>query len=142
MSLLFFNAPLFLSSPGTLGYGGEIGIIGIISLFFALSIGHAIADFALQGDFMSQAKSRKADISKFFGGKTPRGVWFHVLTAHCLIHAGTVWLITGSLALSALEFFVHWIIDLIKGEGLIGFNTDQLLHYLTKVVIVALYFQG
>ncbi len=118
----------------------ELLQLGALGLFFALSIGHAIGDFALQGSFISQAKSRRSNLENYFDGKPPIGVWFHVLTAHCLIHAGIVWFITGSVFFATLEFALHWIIDLIKGEGWIGFNTDQILHYLCKGLIVYLAF--
>ena len=38
-----------------------------LALGFALLIGHALCDFALQGDFLSIAKNRHANLTKFFG---------------------------------------------------------------------------
>jgi hypothetical protein len=100
---------------------------------FALAIGHALADFALQGDFLSQAKNRHADVARFFGERSqPRGLWVHALTAHALIHAGTVWLITGSVVLGTIELIVHWLIDYAKCENWTSFSTDQLLHLACK----------
>ena len=71
---------------------------------FALGVAHAMADFALQGEFLAVAKNRHADTAKFFGEKgQPRWLWVHALNAHSLIHAGGVWLVTGSLFLGAVE---------------------------------------
>lgn len=95
-----------------------------LRLFAALMIGHALADYPLQGDFLARAKNRTAPIS---------GVpWWQALSAHALIHAGTVWLITGVWWLGALEFVFHAAIDDSKCRGLIGFNVDQLSHAICK----------
>ena len=102
-------------------------------IFFALAIGHALADFALQGDFLSTVKNRHADIARFFGDNGhPKGVWIHALTAHALIHAGAVWIITGSVALAAVELVIHWFIDFAKCESWTSFTTDQVLHLACK----------
>ena len=46
------------------------------------------------------------------------------MSAHCLTHAGFVWLITGSALLGFAEFVIHWIIDALKCEGKTGFEMD------------------
>lgn len=115
------------------------GPAGAAVLFFALIIGHAVADFALQGEFLSVAKNRHAKLDAFFGGKqAPKGLWIHALGAHALIHAGAVWLITGSAVLGFLEFVLHWVIDFAKCEGWTSFRVDQALHLACKVAWVAL----
>ena len=52
------------------------------------------------------------------------------------MHAGTVWLIVGSLqlawAIALTEFILHWFIDLVKCDGKTNFNQDQALHYIAK----------
>lgn len=102
-------------------------------VFFAMVIGHALADYPLQGRFLSMAKNRHADVSCLFGGeKPPRGIWIHALTAHSLIHAGMVWLLTGSVALGLVELVLHWLIDFAKCEKLMNFTVDQLLHVACK----------
>ena len=112
-------------------------------VLFALGIGHALADFALQGDFLSQAKNRHADVAKFFGENGhPRDLWIHALTAHALIHAGAVWLVTGSVVLAAVELVLHWLIDLAKCENWTSFSTDQYLHLACKAVYAALIATG
>jgi len=110
-----------------------------ITLLFALLIGHAICDFALQGEFLSTAKNRHANLDRFFGEKNiPRGLWFHALGAHSFIHAAPVWILTGSVGLAAIEVVLHWLIDFAKCEGWTKFGTDQFLHFTCKVAYVIL----
>lgn len=99
-------------------------------LISLLIVGHALADYPLQGDFLAKAKNHTAPIS---------GVpWWQALLAHSAIHAGAVLLVTGSLILMLLEFFVHTITDYAKCSGLISFNTDQAIHIVCKVLWVAI----
>jgi hypothetical protein len=109
--------------------------------FFALAIGHAFADFALQSQFMAQNKNRHL-VPKDTDTGRPSSMWIHVLTAHCLVHAGIVWIILAPLtakawAFALVEFVVHWAIDYVKCEGKTSFNTDQSLHYLCKLGYLA-----
>ncbi len=108
-------------------------------VFFALAIGHAFADFALQSEFMATNKNRHL-VPKDTDTGRPSSMWLHVLTAHCLVHAGIVWIILGSLKLAWLialiEFVAHWLIDLFKCDGRTSFNKDQGLHYLCKAAYV------
>lgn len=119
------------------------GVGGFLLLCFAMFIGHALADYPLQGSFLAAGKNRNGDCSIFFGGSAvPKGLWIHALTAHALIHAGAIWVVTGSATLSVAEFFIHWIIDFIRCEDRISFTTDQLLHYSCKIVYAALLVAG
>ena len=111
-----------------------------IVLFFALLVTHAIGDFALQGNFLSLAKNRNADLSRFFPGAPPRGLWWNALFAHALIHAGGVWFVTGMVVLAFAELVLHSLIDYAKSEGWISFALDQALHWLCKLVYVSLIF--
>jgi len=115
---------------------------GVLLMFLALAIGHVLADFPLQGRFLADTKNRHNDISQYFKGTPPSGVWIHTLTAHSLIQAGVVWLITGSAVLGVIELVLHWIIDYVKCEGWTGFNTDQLLHYVCKLVYAMMIYLG
>ena len=117
---------------------------GAFWLFFALAIGHAIADFPLQGPFLSEAKNRHEGFSQYLDKATPKPnrIWVQALSAHTLIHGGAVWLITGSPVLGLIEVILHWIIDFAKCEGWLGFNTDQILNYLCKVAYVVLTYLG
>jgi hypothetical protein len=103
---------------------------GPFALLFAFLCVHALVDFPLQGDYLARQKSRKTAGSK--------SEWIVALTAHCLIQAGGVWLVSGCLALGGAELIVHYLIDLGKGEGKFGLVTDQLLHVACKVVYVGL----
>ncbi|MEX0809885.1 MAG: DUF3307 domain-containing protein [Dongiaceae bacterium] len=101
----------------------------IAETLFLLLVGHALADFPLQGDFLAQAKDRHSAIGE--------KVWPEALTAHALIHGGAVFVVTGSLVLALAETVVHAAIDFAKCEKLISFRQDQLLHILCKCLWVA-----
>nr|WP_226895461.1 DUF3307 domain-containing protein [Luteolibacter marinus] len=103
-------------------------------MFFAFAIAHAMADFPLQGDYLAREKQRKHAGSSL--------QWFIALTAHSLIHAGGVWLVSGSVVLGAVELVLHWLIDLGKGEGKYGYAADQLLHLGCKAAYVAILAAG
>lgn len=105
-----------------------VELVPPLELFFVLMIGHAIADYALQNDFMATAKNHTTKLGEVY--------WKWVLPSHGLIHAGFVYYITGSFVLGLLEFLAHTTIDWLKCEGKIGFNTDQWLHVLCKVIWV------
>jgi hypothetical protein len=112
-------------------------------IFFALLIGHTLADYPLQGDYLARAKNRHFDATALFERKkVPTGLWIHALTAHSLIHAGAVWWITGSAILAAIELVLHWCIDFAKCEGWTSFNTDQLLHIACKAGYTVLIMGG
>ena len=106
-----------------------------LELLFALLIGHALADYPLQGDFVSRFKAPGSEL----GGER---VWFWVMGAHCLIHAGMVWALTGSAVLGLLEFVLHWAIDTAKCQKIIGFHADQSLHVACKVLWASMIFMG
>lgn len=108
-------------------------------LGFALLIGHAIADYPLQGEFLALGKNHKlTPETRYFRSETLRGLWLHCLTAHSLIHAGVVWAISGAFFLGIAEFFLHWILDFLKSAGVTKFHLDQFLHVLCKAGYVAL----
>ncbi len=119
------------------------GFGAMLTLTMALCIGHALGDYPMQGAFLASTKNRNVDSSVFFGGSgVPKGLWVHALTAHSLIQAGIVWLLTGSSFLGLLEFVLHWITDFVRCENWIGFTTDQVIHVLCKVLFVCLMFGG
>lgn len=107
---------------------------GPLALFFAFAISHALADFPLQGDYLAREKQRNTAGSM--------SEWFIALTAHSLIHAGGVWLVTGSVTLAAIELLLHWLIDFGKGEGYYSYVADQSLHLACKVVYVIVLANG
>ena len=112
-------------------------------LLFAFLIGHALADFPLQGQFLAVGKDRGGDLGGITGTSWPPGMWAYCLTMHSLIHAGAVWFISGSVVLGLVEFVLHWFIDKAKSANLTGFYTDQILHALCKIgYVVVLCFLG
>lgn len=100
----------------------------MITLFFKLIIGHFIADYPLQGDFLAKAKNHLAPI--------PLVPFYQALIAHAAIHAGVVWYITGSGLLAMCEFLLHSLIDYLKCDGKLTFNEDQLAHVICKALYV------
>ncbi len=111
---------------------GNNDLIAGLQIFFALLIAHALFDYPLQGDFLSRNKNRhyKDD------NNNVKGLWIHCLTSHSILHAGSVWLITGSFIIGIMEFVLHWIIDFLKCEGITNFHTDQFLHVRCRMLYV------
>lgn len=100
-----------------------------IPLLLALLVGHALADYPLQGDFLARAKNRFSAM--------PGVPWYQALGAHAAIHGGFVAVITGYWWLGVAEAVAHAMIDDLKCRGAIGFNTDQALHAACKFSWVA-----
>ena len=107
----------------------------MLKLLFELLCGHAIADYALQSEFIANNKNRhmipKGYDPKLHGPK--QTIWPYVLTAHALIHGVLVLLITNNLYLGMIETLSHWIIDFGKCEKKYGIHTDQWLHIGFKI---------
>jgi hypothetical protein len=119
------------------------GPLSALALLFALTIGHAFADFPLQGDFLSRGKNRNSPSPVLADGReSPPDLWVYLMSAHCLIHAGFVWVITGHVIFAIAEFVLHWAIDVAKCEGRTSFATDQWLHILTKAAYVGVLWAG
>jgi hypothetical protein len=98
---------------------------GFLALSAAFLVAHALADFPLQGEYLARQKSRQQADS--------RADWIVALASHSVIHAGGVWLVSGSLAFAAAEFILHCMIDLGKGECKYGLAVDQILHLICKL---------
>lgn len=97
-------------------------------MLFHLLCGHALADFALQSNDIAQGKNRNIHTALF-------GVpWYYWLTAHALIHGGTVAVITDNTYFGIAETVLHWAIDFYKCEKRYGIHDDQLFHVLCKVM--------
>lgn len=99
-----------------------------MTILFLLICGHFLADYPLQGDFLARGKNRANPI--------PGVPFYQCLVAHAFIHAGTVFLITGNFWIAIAELIAHAAIDDAKCTGKIGFNTDQILHIICKIVWV------
>jgi hypothetical protein len=102
----------------------------MITLLFKLLAGHALGDYALQGDFIAKFKSRHTP--------SPEVIWPYVLTSHALIHGLFVYLATGSTNLGIAETCAHWIIDFCKCEKWFGIHVDQIFHIWFKILWVYL----
>jgi hypothetical protein len=94
-------------------------------LFLLLCAGHALCDYPLQGDFLAKGKN--------FNTPIPGVAWAQLMLAHCMIHSGMVLLITGSVWMAVAELAIHYLIDVMKCDGMINFNQDQAAHYYCKV---------
>ena len=97
----------------------------MIELLLLLLVGHALADYPLQGDFLAKAKQ---------GSFAATGIpgWY-ALAMHSLIHAGFVYWFTNSVTLACIEFVGHSLIDTLKTRRHISFMVDQFLHIVMKV---------
>lgn len=93
-------------------------------MLFYLLVGHALADFPLQGQFLAEAKNPTKPIGEKW--------WPMALPMHGLIHGGAVAIITGSLTLGIIEWFLHTIIDYFTCIGKIDLYVDQYLHIMLK----------
>ncbi len=105
----------------------------LLAPFVFLLVGHALGDYALQTEFMVEAKSPR------FGS-----IWPWVLGSHCLIHGFLVAIILNNPVLGLLELAAHFVIDLAKSNGLFGrgdfsFHVDQILHVACKALWVAMF---
>lgn len=109
-------------------------VTDLLQIFALLIFGHMLADYPLQGEFLSKAKNRFKPV--------PGMPWYQAMAAHSVIHGGVTGLITGSLWLGLAETVVHWLIDDAKCAGRIGFNADQGLHIGSKLLWVALIAAG
>lgn len=98
----------------------------IAQIFGLMLVGHALADYPLQGDFLARAKNHTAPL--------PGIPWQQALGWHAMIHAGFVGVISGSIALGICEFIMHTVTDYGKCAGRITFNQDQAIHVACKVM--------
>ena len=116
-------------------------LLTALQALFALSIGHAVADFPLQGEYLATGKNRRF-LVRIQDPSRPPHIWVACMAAHCLIHAGAVWMITGSVILALVELIVHWFIDVAKCNGHTNFNQDQILHIVCKMAYVGVGYAG
>jgi hypothetical protein len=99
----------------------------MMTMFFWLLVGHALADYPLQGDYLAVGKDRHSALN------LQVRVWPHCLLSHAIIHGGGVALVTGSVLLGVFEIAIHAAIDFGKCEKWYGYHTDQVLHVICKV---------
>jgi hypothetical protein len=97
----------------------------IITLYL-LICWHALADFPLQGQYLSDAKSPATNVGK--------QAWKWALPYHAMIHSLGVYLITGSFILALVEIVLHMRIDYLKCMNRLTLNQDQAMHVFCKVI--------
>jgi hypothetical protein len=121
--------------------------VGPWALLFAMVLGHAMADYPLQGKFLAIKKNRHIKMVDYTGD-TPPSLWVYCLTAHSMVHAGTLWLILAAFGMphaalfSFIEMVLHWLIDFAKCERWTNFHQDQSLHMVCKLGYVAVLWFG
>lgn len=96
----------------------------MLTVFLVLVFAHFLADYPLQGDFLSRAKNRRSPI--------PDVPWYQAMGAHAFIHAGLVAFVTDSLWMAGAEFLIHFITDDAKCRKKLSYNADQAIHILCK----------
>jgi len=101
-------------------------------MFVAFLVLHCLADYPLQGPFLSEAKNPNTALGREF--------WPYAMSAHALIHGGAVFLLTGSVWLCLVEAVVHAVTDLLKCDNKLTMFGDQLIHVLCKVVWLGIFF--
>ncbi|BDD79767.1 hypothetical protein [Burkholderia phage FLC9] len=102
-------------------------------LLFLLVWGHFLADFPLQGPYLSEAKNPNSEAGK-------DGWWVYCMFAHVTIHAGFVYLFTGSFRCAFVELIGHSLVDHAKCEGWLTHKQDQRIHLCMKVFYVLMVF--
>jgi hypothetical protein len=117
----------------------------VVFLLFFFIAGHALMDFALQGDAIATCKNRKANhpLQKFVP-------WWYWMTAHALLQGLIVGVVVQWAGYSRetaawyglAETVVHMIIDIIKCEGYTNIHHDQFLHIACKVLWTVLLVNG
>jgi hypothetical protein len=93
----------------------------ILRIALFLLAAHWVCDYPLQGQFLSDAKS-----------KGP--LRYYHLVAHAGIQGAAVALVTGSVWLGLAEWWAHTIIDELKAQGKTTLAVDQALHIACKAV--------
>jgi hypothetical protein len=129
-------------------------------LFALLVLGHYVADYPMQGQFIALGKNRACPI--------PGTPWYQILFAHAYMHGGMVAgaivlaglsghpeLFTLALPLAAGEVVLHWLIDDwkcrrearcrktcaeadLEGRRICAYNLDQSLHFACKLAWTAI----
>jgi len=99
-----------------------------------LLVAHALCDFSLQTDAMAKGKNRHSIVTPP-PNQNYVPCWQYWLSAHALIHGGSVAFVTGSVPLGLIATFIHWVTDFLKCENYTTPHIDQLIHGLTIIFI-------
>lgn len=110
-------------------------MIPAIVAFWYLVVGHFLADYPLQTEFISAGKSPRAN--------PQRVPWYYVMAAHAILHGGFVSIVTAivighvyalfPVILGLLEALLHSFIDVLKCVGCTSVHLDQALHIACKL---------
>lgn len=104
------------------------------TMMWWLTVGHVLADFPLQGNFLSDAKNHKRPL--------PGVPWQLCLISHALIHGGMVAYITQDITLGLCETLAHGYIDYTRCDGKFGMWIDQSLHLVCKMFWIWCWLDG
>jgi len=106
----------------------------VIQILWWMIVGHLIADYPLQTDFIAKGKCPSC---------SPQFVpWYYVLAAHSATHGAAVAMATGSTFLGLCETIVHFCIDVAKCEGVANIHVDQALHVVCKLAWLGILYWG
>lgn len=89
-------------------------------VLFWLVFGHFLMDFALQTEAIALGKNWNIG--------HPGAPWYYWMSAHSMLHAGSVVFITGSLWLGLMELGLHFAADCLKCAKLTNIHVDQAFH--------------
>jgi Protein of unknown function (DUF3307) len=108
----------------------------LLFLLFFLFAGHALMDFALQGDAIAICKCRKANhpLQK----SVP---WYYWMSAHAILHGAMVGAIVRwagyepytAAMYGLIETIIHLFVDAFKCEGYTNIHQDQAIHLICKM---------
>ena len=102
---------------------------------FYLVAAHALTDYALQSDFMS---NRKRPSMSRHTQQDEYGPWWWWMGAHSLINGLGVAVVLSNWQLGIAETVVHGLLDIAKCHGKLTTKQDQALHLLSKFLWVCL----
>lgn len=114
-------------------------------MLFLLIAGHALADYPLQNEAMATCKDRRARLR--LQESVP---WYYWMLAHVLVHGMVTAILiawwTGNRELAILfgmlEAAAHFVIDMLKCEGVTNIHVDQAMHVACKVAWYYLVLHG
>lgn len=107
-----------------------------VEILFKLLFGHVLADFVLQTEIMAKQKNRHNKPAYIPEGQKYVPTWHYWMSAHGLIHGGTVYFLTGNLFFGIVETIAHIAIDILKCENITNPHVDQAFHILLKIAYV------
>jgi hypothetical protein len=110
-------------------------VIPTIIAFWYMVVGHFVADYVLQSEFIVNGKNPRSN--------PQRVPWYYVMASHSLLHGAFVSIVAGNIidhrhtllpvVLGMLESILHFFIDMLKCVGCTGIHLDQGLHILCKL---------